>query len=162
MGDEVSVPAASDAQHPDTKPGVQYHTDVNFQSIQASFQETNLLNVNQGLQFPPADQIHVLEQYCPGFTDRVVAMMQSEAVNRQAAMRQRMQDDHEYEMRELELEDGRIKMITLPASLPLFLFPFAAIVFFAVGYNVAGLACVGVLSIPGLAALVQAVKRKKK
>jgi len=172
MSDEVAKPKADEASRPyggapETQQGAKYNY---FESVQNTYQQ---MNVNRGLQFPSVEQIHAIEKYMPGFSERVVAMMQNEAANRHEMMRQCLHDEfeekknlealkHEFYMDELKREDGRINMITLPIILLILAFGVTAIVFFAKGNNTAALTCVGFCSIPSVATLVQSVKTGKK
>jgi len=135
MGDEVSKPETGEEPQPGRVPDAQRSAHFT-QNIQASFQETNL-NVTQGLNFPPTEQMHVLEEHCPGSIDRLIAMMQKEASHRQAMEYGSLKEEyearnsleamkHEYYMKELKLEDERISTLTLPIIAPLALLPIFA------------------------------------
>jgi uncharacterized membrane protein len=72
------------------------------------YRETNL-NFGPQMRFPPIEQVKELEANCPGFTERMVALIQREAAHRQSLESRLLDERHTIAMRDLEQENGRIK-----------------------------------------------------
>lgn len=125
-------------------------------SLTHQHQETNL-NIGPQLRFPSVEQIHVLEKYCPGFTGRVVALMQKETEYRHGTENRYLEQRHEFDMKRLYLEHWRMMLVILL----IVAIAVASIMFFAKGKNAAGSALAAVFLGSSLAALVHSAKSKK-
>jgi uncharacterized membrane protein len=146
MGGRVARPEGTEA-------GFSQNAGVSY----SYYQETNL-NLGPQLRFPPIEQVQALEANCEGFTERMVALIQQEAAHRQDLENRALDERHAIAMKDLEQEDGRIKMLILPIPFALILFAVAAIVFFALDKVVAGGAFLAAFSIPGIASLINTVR----
>jgi hypothetical protein len=141
-------------------------------NVQVNAQSNQTLNLNHGLHFPPPDHIHVLEEYCPGFVERVVEAWQKQVAHRQALENKQLdeeysakthQDDllHEYLMKGLHMEHERIKPFAWTMPFLMAALVIAGIVFFALDWNVAGAACVGLFALNGVASVINSLKSRK-
>jgi uncharacterized membrane protein len=130
---------------------------VVYQSVN---QHTTTVNFNEGLSFPPPDHIHVLEEYAPGFVSGVVQEWTKEMAHRRAFENKHLDLEHGHNMRELKLEDGRIRLLSTVIASLLVLFAVAGVILLFLNRVTAGSVCAAVCAIPGLATVINSLKTR--
>jgi uncharacterized membrane protein len=143
-----------------------------FQSV--SQHTTNMVvNFNEGLSFPPPEQIHALEQHAPGFVSAVMQEWHTEMAHRRelenkyldsefAARQRTIEAKHEYNMLELRLDDDRIRGFAIVIAVLMALLGVSGVVLLFLDNVTAGTVCLGAYSLAHIPAVIESLRGRKK